>query len=120
MSASATENLFSRSGRQWQRLQKLYAKPLPSTRTGALYNAFSYPTKISPEAIAVFIAAHTKPGDTVLDTFGGSGTTGLAALLCDRPTDQMREMAASARIEPTWGPRNAVIQEVGTLGSFVA
>ena len=29
-------------------------------RTGALYGAFPYPTKISPEAIALYIAAHTK------------------------------------------------------------
>jgi hypothetical protein len=27
--------------------------------------AFPYPTKISPEAIALFIAAHTQHGDTV-------------------------------------------------------
>ncbi|MFC3119830.1 DNA methyltransferase [Jhaorihella thermophila] len=41
---------------------------------------------MSPEAIALFIAAHTKPGDTVFfDGFAGSGTTGLAALLCEKP-----------------------------------
>lgn len=56
-------------------IAELYSTPLPSTRTGPLYNAFSYPTKISPEVIAVFIAAHTKPGATVLDAFAGSGTT---------------------------------------------
>ena len=60
-------------------LDKLYSKDLPSTRTGLFYNTFSYPTKISPESIAVYIAAHTKPGDTVLihleerfNRFGGS------------------------------------------------
>jgi Tripartite tricarboxylate transporter family receptor len=40
-------------------------RPLAATRTGAVYTAFPYPTKISPEAIALFIAAHTQPGDTV-------------------------------------------------------
>ena len=69
-------------------ITKLYQTPLPSTRTGPLYNAFSYPTKISPEAIAVYIATHTEPGATVLDAFAGSGTTGLATLLCDRPTNE--------------------------------
>lgn len=109
----------SEAGRLSPELARLYSAPLPASRKGALYNAFSYPTKISPEAIAVFIAVHTKPGDTILDTFGGSGTTGLAALLCDRPTATMLEMAANAGVEPAWGPRNAVIQEVGALGSFV-
>lgn len=98
----------------------LYKTPLPSTRTGPLYNAFSYPTKISPEVIAVFIAAHTKPGATVLDAFAGSGTTGLATLLCDRPTDEMRRMADALGIKPKWGPRTAHLFEIGTLGSFVS
>jgi len=101
-------------------LARLYAKPLPSTRTGPLYNAFPYPTKISPEAAAVFIASHTKPGDTVLDTFAGSGTTGLAALLCDNPTDEMKRIAAELGASPVWGPRHATLYEVGTLGAFVS
>ncbi len=74
-------------------LKMLYQKPLKASRSGPLYNAFSYPTKISPEAIAVFIATHTSPGETVLDAFGGSGTTGLATLLCDKPTEAMHKMA---------------------------
>lgn len=101
-------------------IRSLYKAPLPSARTGPLYNAFSYPTKISPEAIAVFIATHTKPGATVLDAFGGSGTTGLAAMLCDRPTEAMRKLAQEMGVTPTWGPRNACLFEIGKLGSFVA
>jgi DNA modification methylase len=101
-------------------IAKLYGDPLPSTRTGPLYNAFSYPTKISPEVIAVFIAAHTKPGATVLDAFAGSGTTGLATLLCDRPTNEMRRMADALGIKPKWGPRVAHLFEISTLGSFVS
>ncbi|OEU71591.1 MAG: DNA methylase [Desulfovibrio sp. S3730MH75] len=101
-------------------IENLYSKPFPSSRIGPLYNAFSYPTKISPEAIAVFIATHTDPGATVLDAFGGSGTTGLATLLCDRPTDSMCEMARELGVEPQWGPRKAHLFEIGTLGSFVS
>lgn len=101
-------------------LLSLYARPLPSSRTGPLYNAFSYPTKISPEAIALYIATHTKPGATVMDTFAGSGTTGLAAKLCDRPTPEMVRMAREFGLNPAWGPRNAVLYELGVIGSFAA
>lgn len=101
-------------------ITKLYTTPLPSTRTGPLYNAFSYPTKISPEAIAVYIAAHTKPGATVLDAFAGSGTTGIATLLCDKPTPEMERMAEALGVTPNWGPRTAHLFEIGTLGSFVS
>jgi adenine-specific DNA methylase len=101
-------------------LQALYATAFPATRRGPLYNAFSYPTKISPEAIALFIATHTRPGETVLDAFAGSGTTGIAAKLCDRPTPAMLALADTLKLTPSWGPRTAVLYEVGVLGSFVA
>jgi len=101
-------------------IERLYLNPLPSTRTGPLYNAFSYPTKISPEAIALFIATHTKPGAVVLDAFGGSGTTGLGALLCDRPTKAMLDMAEQMSAKPEWGPRTAHLFEIGVLGSFIS
>lgn len=103
-----------------QELLALYARPLPSSRTGPLYNAFSYPTKISPEAIALYIATHTQPGAVVMDTFAGSGTTGLAAKLCDRPTPEMVRMAVELGLQPVWGPRNAVLYELGVIGSFAA
>ena len=98
----------------------MYAAPLPATRSGPLYGAFPYPTKISPEAIALYIAAHTKPGDTVFDGFAGSGTTGLAALLCEDPPASLRREAARRRLGVKWGPRNAVLYEIGVLGAFVA
>lgn len=101
-------------------LDALYRQPLTAKRTGALYCAFPYPTKISPEAIALYIAAHTKPGDTVFDGFGGSGTTGLAALLCERPTDELRAEAIRLGLNVQWGARDAVLYELGALGAFVA
>lgn len=101
-------------------LQELYKHPLPSSRGGPLFNAFSYPTKISPQAVALYIATHTRPGATVLDAFAGSGTTGLAAHLCDRPTRDMRQLAAVMGLNPVWGPRHAVLYELGVIGSFVA
>src|SRR5690625_3637177 len=103
-----------------EKVTNLYTKPLPASRSGALYNAFPYPTKISPESIAVFIASHTKPGDTILDTFGGSGTTGMAAHLCSNPSDKVIELAKELDAPVEWGKRNAIIYELSTLGSFVA
>lgn len=100
--------------------EALYRGSLPASRGGALYGAFPYPTKISPEAIALFIAAHTKPGDSVFDGFAGSGTTGLAALLCENPSPSMRAEAKRMRLDVTWGARNAVLYEIGGLGSFIA
>ena len=101
-----------------QNIEKLFSKPLPSTRGGAFYNTFPYPTKISPEAIAVYIASATNPNDTVLDAFAGSGSTGIAALLAEHPTDKMIEIARGLGVEPVWGKRNAVLYEIGTYATF--
>jgi predicted RNA methylase len=101
-------------------LEALYAKALPANRSGSLYGAFPYPTKISPEAIAIFIAAHTNAGDTVFDGFAGSGTGGLAALLCENPPDELREEAKRLGLNAQWGARNAILYELGALGAFVS
>lgn len=100
-------------------LDQLYSQPIAATRTGALFGAFPYPTKISPEAIALYIAAHTRPGDTVFDGFGGSGTTGLAAILCDRPSAALKAEATRLGLNVQWGPRKAVVYELSTLGAFI-
>ena len=49
------------------------------TKTTSSYRAHSYHTKVPPAAITPFIEAFTRPGDVVLDSFCGSGMTGVAA-----------------------------------------
>ena len=98
----------------------MYRGSIPSSRAGAIYNAFSYPTKIDAEAVALYIATHTKPGQTVLDPFGGSGSTGIAARLCDSPTPRMLQLAEDLELDPHWGPRHAVIYELSTIGALLS
>lgn len=100
-------------------IEALYNHPFPSTRTGAIFNAFSYPTKISPEAEALFIACHTSVGDSILDPFGGSCTTAIAAKLADVPTPFMVKTASSMGLSPKWGPRRAVVYEISTIGALL-
>ena len=100
--------------------KQLFERPLPSSRSGAFYNTFPYPTKISPESIALYIATMTKPGDKVLDVFSGSGSTGIAALLCEHPTERMKELAKEFGVKPVWGERNAVLSELGTYAAFAS
>ena len=56
----------------------------------------------------------------MFDGFAGSGTTGLAALLCENPPQELRDEANRLGLNVRWGARNAVLYEVGALGAFVA
>lgn len=99
---------------------KIYGFPLVATRAGAIFNAHAYPTKIDPAAVALAVACHTEPGETVFDGFGGSGTTALATLLCSNPSQELRQRAAAFGLKPKWGARRAVVYELSGLGSFIA
>ena len=61
------------------------ASPLPEqinvSKASTSYRAHSYHTKVPPEAIQPIIRAFTRPGETILDPFCGSGMTGVAALM---------------------------------------
>ena len=54
------------------------------SKSGAEYQAHTYPTKIPPATITPFLDAYTEPGDLVLDPFCGSGMTGVAAKMSGR------------------------------------
>ena len=108
-----------KSSHETSGLKSLYKVPLGATRSGALFNAHWYPTKISPESIALMIACHTKPGDLVFDGFGGSCTTALAGLLCSSPSDELSAAAHARGLRPIWGPRRVVVYELTGLGSFI-
>lgn len=98
----------------------IYREPIRSKRTGALFNAHSYPTKIDPLAAMACILAHTKPGDVVFDGFAGSGATGLGATLCGHADGPARAALESRIPDLEWGERNAVLYDLSELAAFVA
>jgi DNA modification methylase len=51
-----------------------------------LYKLHPYHTKVPHRAIMHYILHYTNPGDIVLDSFAGTGATGLAANLCGDET----------------------------------
>jgi len=57
-----------------------FAADVSEGKTGALYNAHSYHTKVPYLAIKRFIEHFTEPGDLIMDGFAGTGMTGVATL----------------------------------------
>jgi 16S rRNA G966 N2-methylase RsmD len=61
-----------------------------------------------------FILAHTAPGDLVLDTFAGTGSTGIAAALCAVvPSRADNEQPVIS------GPRRAFLTDIGVLPHLI-
>jgi hypothetical protein len=76
--------------------------------------AHTYHTKVSPLAIAQYIAHFTRPGDLVLDFFCGSGMTGLAASGCPAEIVDGRLLLSAAQ------PRRALLMDLSPAATHIA
>ncbi len=94
-------------------------------KSDAVYKAHSYHTKVPHLAIVPSILHFTEPGDIVLDGFGGSGMTGIAAQWCGVAPSTFRleietEWKRAGRQAPKWGPRRAIINELSPAATSIA
>ena len=84
-----------------------YAADVAEDKHDLLYNIHSYHTKVPPKAIKCFIEHYTKPGDLVLDSFCGTGMTGVATKICD---DKGVENSQ----------RHAILVDLSSIAAFIA
>lgn len=56
-----------------------YNRDISAGKNTYVYDAHTYHTKVPPQGIAALIDYYTNPGEVVLDSFCGSGMTGVAA-----------------------------------------
>ncbi len=93
-------------------------------KTDALYKAHSYHTKVPHLAIVPSILHYTEPDDIVLDAFGGSGMTGVAAQWCGLAPATYRhelemEWKKQGKPAPKWGARRAVLNDLSPAATFI-
>lgn len=93
-------------------------------KTDPLYKAHSYHTKVPHLAIVPSILHYTNPGDIVLDGFGGSGMTGVAAQWCgSAPAAYRHELEWALKKEgrpaPQWGARRVVLNDLSPAATFI-
>lgn len=102
-----------------------FAVDVSAGKTDQLYKAHGYHTKVPHLAIVPSILHYTRPGDVVLDGFCGSGMTGLAAQWCGTAPKAYRqrleaEWMATGHVQPEWGVRKVVLNDLGPAASFIA
>lgn len=102
-----------------------FAVDVIEKKSGLLYQAHGYHTKVPYLAILPLVLHYTKPGDIILDGFCGSGMAGVAAQWCATDDVAFRE-GVKKRLEeegwetPVWGARRAVLNDLSPAATFIA
>lgn len=102
-----------------------FAVDVSEGKTDQLYRAHSYHTKVPHLAIVPSILHYTRPGEIILDSFCGSGMTGVAAQWCGTaPTKYRREFEQkwkdADRQKPEWGVRRVILGDLSPAATFIA
>jgi DNA modification methylase len=101
-----------------------YAADVSEGKQDPICMAHTYHTKVPYRAIARYILHYTQQGDLVLDSFSGTGMTGVAAQFLDHPDQAFvksieQECRSLGSAPPKWGARNAVLFDLGPFATFL-
>lgn len=117
--------------------KKPFAADVSEGKNNPVYLSHTYHTKVPHRAIMRYLLHYTRPGDVVLDSFCGTGMTGVAAQLCaDRKEIQelgyrvdadgtifehqeeegQKKWAKISRI----GARSAILNDLSPAATFIA
>ena len=93
-------------------------------KTDSVYKAHSYHTKVPHLAIVPSILHYTEPGDIILDSFAGTGMTGVAAQWSGSAPANYRHQIELERKKagappPKWGARHAILNDLSPAATFI-
>ena len=93
-----------------------YARDVSEGKNNPIYNVHSYCTKVPHPAIMRFILHYTQPGDIILDCFGGTGMTGVAANMCndDKEVQNLQENKFKS------GKRYCICSDLSPLATHIS
>jgi DNA modification methylase len=102
-----------------------YASDISEGKSNPIYTAHTYHTKVPHPAIMRYLLYYTQPGDSVLDAFGGTGMTGVAAQICENPDTETKFKIELEWMQlfgklPTWGKRKAICGDLSPYASFIS
>ncbi|WP_028274684.1 DNA methyltransferase [Atopococcus tabaci] len=93
-----------------------YFSDVSEGKNDKIYMAHTYHTKVPYKAIMKYLYHYTKPGDIVLDAFGGTGMTALAAHECGNE-ELCYEMGLD---KEKLGKRRAVVSDLAPAATFIS
>ncbi|WP_274063253.1 DNA methyltransferase [Vibrio parahaemolyticus] len=106
-----------------------FAADVSEGKNDPTYKAHSYHTKVPYRAIMRYILHYTKPGDIVLDSFCGSGMTGVAAQMCNDMSTLLEmgyeindegQVLQDGRVVSHVGLRKSILSDLSPAASFIS
>ncbi|MBF0431035.1 MAG: DNA methylase [Fibrobacteria bacterium] len=131
-----SKNLKQAKGYHYHR--EPFATDIKEGKNDPIYNAHSYHTKVPHKAIMRYILHYTQPGDIVLDTFAGTGMTGVAAQMCGdrdvvvslgyqvKPDGTILKEEVKEKGNKVWQPfsklgaRKAILNDLSPAATFIS
>jgi len=106
-----------------------FAIDVSEGRSGTIYNAHSYHTKVPYEAIMRYLLHYTEPGDIIFDGFCGTGMTGVASEMCGKKKEikklgyqinNLSEVFYDGVKKSHYGVRKAVQIDLSSIATFIS
>lgn len=102
-----------------------YSVDISEGKNNPIYTAHTYHTKVPHPAIMRYILHYSQPGDIILDAFAGTGMTGVAAQICEKPDLELKTKIESDWSElfgckPIWGLRKAICGDLSPYASVIS
>lgn len=102
-----------------------FASDVSVGKNNPVYRAHSYHTKVPHPAIMRYVLHYTMPGDIVLDSFAGTGMTGVACQNLESPDSITKfeienEFHALGLKAPIWGKRNSINSDLSPFASLIS
>ena len=94
-----------------------------------IYTSHTYHTKVPYKAIMKYLLHYTNPGDIVLDSYSGTGMTGVAAFSCGNKLDveslgytveKNGDIVLPGGEKSLLGERKAVLNDLSPIASFIS
>lgn len=119
------EEFIKENGKPWDPRTDSYnrepfAVDVSEGKTDPIYLAHSYHTKVPYRAIMRYILHYTEPGDIVFDGFCGTGMTGVAAQMCEKPDPEFKEKIEREMPYVKWGCRKAILNDLSPAAALIS
>lgn len=103
-----------------------FPEDIQSGKNHAIYNAHSYHTKVPHEITSKFIFYYTQPGDIILDSFAGTGMSGVGGSFCrsiekePETLYRFRKEFSSLNSDFRIGKRNVINIDLSSIASHIS